>query len=303
MFLRSAKVLLLSAAALAAWAGAFGMLKNNDFTKANRSFGKTYRAEKKKPGDEKSRLNDEKYGQKTFKPEDNAEYIREKKYGGTDSELAETYSKAEYRRKDEKAPVPERKVLREEWTRDNTLNWENKDRTLNRDYQGRSDFSKRHPRDAEMRDFYENVQERSMQDINKYMFRSSHSSDPGIPIATAGAQLRGEDATETSFLEDLVFGRRQASRVPVSFKKNMDIGTVAPPSRGGAAQQQAQQQAGGGTKVMPPMVIGDKQKTNAPQERKTKVYERMTDKVLMDNEEKNVRRGKTIIRVEVGDPK
>ena len=296
-----AKITLLAIAALGLCSGAFAQMKNNDFTRANKSFNRTFKAENKKASEETHRQSKEKFDAEKFEVRKENQKPREESFRQPDDPAADRYNKQVFEKSGEKREAPERMAFREEWEKEkNSLHMQNKDRILNGNYQGRSDFSKRHPRDAEMRELYEQVQERSMTDINKYAFRSSRTDDPELNISTAGGQIHEDTPSEQSFWDDLIFGKKSAPRTSVSIKKNMDIGVTAPLSGHTASSAQ------NGTvpkKVMPPVVIGDKQTTSAPQEKKTTVYEAASDKTLMETKDSGLKRGKTIIRVEVGEPK
>ena len=63
-----------------------------------------------------------------------------------------------------------------------------------------------------LNDYYSDVMEMSMREINKYYFRETHSDEPGIPTTQAGGGLRGDDSSFWDFLSrDQNLGRGKVS--------------------------------------------------------------------------------------------
>lgn len=84
------------------------------------------------------------------------------------------------------------------------------ERDMTKTYRGKIDIKKRSRFDTEyLQHIYEEMQERSMQDINKYQFRRSHPSDPGIKTTRAGGEIMPEEDSN-SFL-DMFSSRKKIS--------------------------------------------------------------------------------------------
>ncbi len=95
------------------------------------------------------------------------------------------------------------------------------EKDLSKKYRGKIDIDKRSILHKDyLENVYENMQERSMQDINKYQFRRSHPTDPGIKITRAGSEA--EKGNESSFLD--AFSSRKNIRIetPLATFKGVD---------------------------------------------------------------------------------
>ena len=108
------------------------------------------------------------------------------------------------------------------------------ERDMSKTYKGKIDIEKRAIFDTDyLRHVYEDMQERSMQDINKYQFRRSHPTDPGIKTTIAGSEHTAVD-DGSSFLDNFSLRDRIQVDVPsASFKGN-------PTSRSAQRAQKAQ---------------------------------------------------------------
>lgn len=294
---------------IAASVPSFAGLKNNDFTKANASFKKENREpEKSRLQDEKSGLQDEKFKSETFRPADDARYLEDRRFKDSGGEMGRVFSE---RRKSPGGTYepPDLKIFRDGRSFEKDLHLENKDRNLSKKYEGTIDFSGRHPQNAYMREFLAHTQERSMQEINKYMFRSSHSSDPGIPTVGAGSQLHG-DGESPGAVSDFLFGRKSVGRTAVSFKKDVRVGSVSPSEsvfEKGAPVKAPSAEIPAGARLLPAQVIGEaKSGPASPPEKKIKVAEKEVDKgqssSIFSPNAGGMSTGKYKIKVEVSDP-
>lgn len=307
MFGRAIKSTILCLALMGA-SEAFCAPLNNDFTKANKSTSEL----KDKP---QSHLQDDKYREenKEFKA---AEYVpppdrhdlKGRQYRGSDSAVA---SQLERKRYDfDKNYTPPQLNIFDENFHDRDKQARIEKNSLNKDYAGTIDFDKRNPNDAYMKEFLAHTQEKSMQEINKYVFRSSHSSDPGVKSFEAGSQLHS-DKDDSSELVDFLFGTKRVSRSPINFKKNKSVGTVSTANVSGAPSSASQGQnaparLAPNVRILPPVVNGQRNvSNNRPQERKVKVAEKEVDMGstnLFAPRAQGMSTGKYKIKVEVSNP-
>ncbi len=178
--------------------------KSNDFTKANLSFSKKFITDKSADFDKKSRFNDREFESKEFSAPDNASWIREREFIGPDSPLSEELSgRRAYDNKKTFDDIPDGAPKRRNWSKSDTeLNLKSKNEILNKEYEGRLDFDNRPDFYGEkfLQENYGEMIEKSMQDINKYYFRSSRSTDSGIPTSVAGGDLRKDESSIFDFL-------------------------------------------------------------------------------------------------------
>lgn len=209
---------LVAAAAIALPALSFGQVKNNDFTRSNMSFDRKYHTDRSRMDGQKSRFQDQSFEMKTYdrtgpyrdaqkrawlSERDNAGYMSGERYRGNGKSFDR---------------IPDYKPKRETWYQaENPLGIKNSDKNLTKEYKGRLDASKKYMEEYQdyLKENYAEMVGRSMQDINKYNFRSSHSLDPGIPTSVAGEQLHEPD--EGGVLDFLLNpGRKRIERPPVS---------------------------------------------------------------------------------------
>lgn len=275
-----AKAIFLAAlAALTASPKSFAQ-QHNDFTEGNLTLDRS-KIEKKESRfqDEKSGLREKQFSPKPFIPKDDgagAKALREKNSelkGGASAEIMsgkkndrykKGFSAPELNRFDGKFDIPELNAVK------------NHDRNLTRKYEGSIDFSKRNYRDGEMQEFLEKVSEKSMQDINKYMFRSSRSTEPGMPTTQAGEQL-GLSDVKTNSIKDFLFGAKKIERPTVAFTKDMNVGAIKSSKAMDLAEAKKTAAPPPNAKILPAQVIGEKPKPRVPQtspERKIKVAEK-----------------------------
>ena len=273
-----AKIFTLSAFATLAASPLFAQ-KFNDYTEGNVTLERSPLEKEKSPlQDEKSRLQNERFEPKKFEPKDDgaaAKAAEKKRADLSDGALAESYQqkKSDRYKKGYEAPDFNRFEGNYDVPELNTI--KNSDKNLSKKDEGSIDFSKRHYRDSEMREFLEKVNEKSMKDINKYMFRSSRSDEPGLPATEAGGQLGTSDVKSNS-IKDFIFGTKNMDRPAVSFSQNMDLGAIK--SSKAIELDEAKKTAAPppNAKVLPAKVIGEKQATKKPEtppERKVKVAE------------------------------
>ncbi len=302
--------------------GLLGQTKAIDYTQANKSF------EKMAPKPEDSRLSqekfvdkDKKFDSKKFVPSDNTEHLQNKKFLGPENPNAERFFKKQFEGGKEKFKSPDLENFNTEKKQREIFKFDNSDRNFDKEYSGKIDFEKRNKFSNKLKEAYTQMRERSMQDINKYNFRSSHSSEDGMQVVSAGKQLYADkDYEGTSGIEDFIFGRKKLERAPVSFKKNMSLGSTrdstAPNADNqnnidanqnalsGNAKNQFNLPAGGGSRELPAKFVGEAQKSpNKPEEKMIKIMEtEVQDKVLFKPNKDGVRAGKIKITVEVEDP-
>ena len=275
---KRAKIFTLSAFALLAASPLFAQ-KHNDYTEGNITLErKPFEAEKSPLQDEKSRFQDSRFEPKKFEPKDDgagAKAVEEKRAELSGGGLAETYreKKPDNYKKNYEAPELQKFEGNYEIPELNAL--KNSDKDLSKKYEGSIDFSKRHYRDSEMREFLQTVNEKSMKDINKYMFRSSRSDEPGMPSTEAGGQLGTSDVKSNS-IKDFIFGTKTMDRPAVSFSQNMELGAVKSSKAMDLGEAKKTSAPPPAAKVLPAKVIGENQtlkKPETPPERKVKVAE------------------------------
>lgn len=290
----------------------FGAPLNNDFTKANKSTDNMREKPQFHRQGEKYDGSDKEFEASRYTPPSDRHDLKDKQYSGSPSALASQMEEKRYR-SDKTYTPPELQILDQSfYDKDKKADIEN--RTLNKDYSGSIDFDKRHPNDAYMKEFLSHMQEKSMQEINKYVFRSSHSSDPGVKTLGAGSQLHSDKA-DTSEIADFLFGTKRISRSPINFRKNKNVGTIADksavntPSNSDepSVRQNAPARFAPNTRILPPVVNGQKNSSaaNRPQERKVKVAEKEVDMGstnLFAPRAQGMATGKYKIKVEVSNP-
>lgn len=254
--------------------------KNNDFTQGNISLDKT-EIEKKKTHlqDEKSRLQEKQFSPKTFQPKDDgigAKSLQSKKAQLNDNAMAESLSGKKKEQYKKEFSVPELNRFEGEFKSPELNTVKNSDKNLSRKYEGSIDFSKRHFRDSQMQEFLEKVNEKSMQDINKYMFRSSRSTEPGLLTTQAGDQLGLADV-KTNSIKDFLFGTKKIERPTVAFTKDINVGTIKSSKAMDLEEAKKNVAPPPNAKILPAHIIGEKQKVStaqAPAERKLKIAEK-----------------------------
>lgn len=283
---------------------------NADFTKANPNSEKTKDMPESRLQDQNYKNQDKEFKTSQYTPPTDAKRLEEQKYKGNNSAIASNFESKRY--DDKKYTPPELKFFDKNFTdEDKKSNLKNLNNDLNKDYEGSIDVDKRNKNDAYMKEFLAHTQEKSMQEINKYMFRSSHSSDPGIKSLNAGSQIHS-DKDDTSAVEDFLFGTKRVSGSPVNFKKSKNVGTIADRSIAEAQNPASTSRASSQTsfapnvKILPPVINGQKStSTNMPKERKIKVAEKEVDMGntnLFAPRAQGMATGKYKIKVEVSQP-
>lgn len=311
MFKSALKFALVAFAVLLA-NGGLGAPLNNDFTKANKSTDNIKEKRQFHRQDERYESGDKEFEASKYLPPPDRHDLKDKEYGGTPSAVASQMESKRYQ-SDKTYTPPELQILdRTFYDKDKKADID--DKNLNKDYAGSIDFDKRHPNDAYMKEFLSHMQEKSMQEINKYVFRSSHSSDPGVNTISAGSQLHSDKA-DSSEIADFLFGTKRISRSPINFRKNKQVGTIADKSLASApagseepsVSQSAPARLSPNTRILPPIVNGTQNSStaNRPQERKVKVAEKEVDMGktnLFAPRAQGMSTGKYKIKVEVSDP-
>ena len=307
MFARAIKSTILCLVLMGASWGICAPL-NNDFTKANKSTSELKDKPKSHLQNDRFREENKEFKASEYVPPADRHDLKDRQYRGTNSAVASQLQIKRYN-SDKNYTPPELNIFKENfYDKDKKSRIEKN--TLNKDYEGTIDFDMRNPKNAYMKEFLAHTQEKSMQEINKYAFRSSHSSDPGVKSFEAGSQLHS-DKDDTSEIVDFLFGTKRVSRSPINFKKNRSVGTVSTskvPEAPSAAnpQQNAPAQFAPNVKILPPVVNGQRNvSNNKPQERKVKVAEKEVDMGstnLFAPRAQGMSTGKYKIKVEVSNP-
>ena len=209
-------LLFLSASAF--FADAYAVL-NNDFTRANTTFtNRRYRDSKTSDmNDRRFRDSGKMLERKQYENIGDVSYLRERKPRFEEGLPAEDMAKRRARGDGEMfGGIPEYagKTKDDIWSGANVpLGIKNTDRDLTKAYEGKIDVNRRVTDYQELiNDYYSDVMEMSMREINKYYFRESHSDEPGIPTSRAGGGLRGDESSFWDFLSrDQNLGRGKVS--------------------------------------------------------------------------------------------
>ena len=197
-------------------------VKQHDFTQGNKTL------ENKQITPETSRLSDKRTGleEKSFKTREykvphKSDSLIEKSFYMEDKNpmfSPETSHKDSDKKFAEKKFTPDKENWRNSEKQQKLFDTE---RDMSKTYKGKIDIEKRAIFDTDyLRHVYEDMQERSMQDINKYQFRRSHPTDPGIKTTIAGSEHTAVD-DGSSFLDN--FSLRDKIQVDVpsaTFKGN-----------------------------------------------------------------------------------
>ena len=273
-----AKIFTLSALAIIA-ASPLVAQKYNYYTEGNLTLGREpLEPEKSALQDEKSRMQQKRFEPKKFEAKDDgagAKDFEKKRAEPKDGALAESYRQKKSDRYKKGYEAPELNRFEGGYDVPELNSIKNSGKNLSKKYEGSIDFSKRHYRDSEMREFLEKVNEKSMKDINKYMFRSSRSDEPGLPATEAGGQLGTADVKSNS-IKDFIFGMKNMDRPAVSFSQNMEIGSVKSSKAMDIEEAKKTSAPPPNAKILPAKVIGESQavkKPETPPERKVKVAE------------------------------
>lgn len=285
---------------------------NNDFTKANPSTQKVQTKESSRLQDQEFRGQDKEFKSTQYVPKESAIKMEDKRAPSTNSAVGTNFQSKKFDASKSYNP-PDLKILQNQYSdKDKTYNSDNLQRDLNKDYAGSIDLKKKNPNNEYMKEFLEHTQEKSMQEINKYMFRSSHSSDPGIKTLQAGSEIHSGD-NDSSEVADFLFGTKRVSGSPVRFKKTKNVGTVSAknsteqPSQNKQTEQSARPAFAENVKILPPVVNGEKNSVSRqnPRENKVKVAETEVDMGktnLFAPRAQGMSTGKYKIKVEVSDP-
>lgn len=194
--------------------------KSNDFTSANRTVANKYfNAKTRDASTRMARDASKAVDMPAYTPDGNTakglENMRANLGNGAGAEaLGESVNYMSGKTANMPAYVPQNLSWRN--TSDTSANLENLSRYLNKDYNGRTDFDKKNVFNEDfLKKSYSEMGELSMQDINKYQFRHSHSSDPGIKTSEAGGALF--ESQKSSSVLDFVHGNETVDRPAVDF--------------------------------------------------------------------------------------
>ncbi len=187
--------------------------KLNDLTKSNMSFKRTlptdmYDRNDKKHNEAEKRFNTDNYydsgksyydKDKSFNTHDY--YDAQKRATGYDGR----YNSPDLRGLDSKSHF---------YDESKELFFDNRDRNLNKDYSGRSDFSKKKDVEEMTNRVYDDLMDRSMSDINKYHSQTARedSREAGLPVAPT---MNREE--ESSILDLLDFSTKKIENSSVGF--------------------------------------------------------------------------------------
>lgn len=190
-------------------------IRANDFTKANKSFSSKYKSDKSSLNDKNWSSGERRFEKKDFSTDANNGDLSSRRASMPDGTGVSGMNSSRYSKGKDTFTSPELNGLDGKW-RDDKKEWsaKNPDRDFSKKYEGKIDFEKRSKYVDYLKEAYSDMNERSMQDINKYQFRSSHSSDPGVKTTEAGSNLRQEDANSSSFW-DFLTGDKHIERTPV----------------------------------------------------------------------------------------
>jgi len=183
--------------------------KMSDFTKANSAFSKTYVDQ-----DLNRRFSDKKNARfstdkefSTFKfvsSKDASRYLNmEANFGEADNAKVMEGMRNFNSEKNYRTPDYSQFKDTDRWYKEkNQIGFQNKDRDLSKKYLGKIDTDRRNQLNDKMRANYDDHFERSMSDINKFHFRSSHSTKSGIVVTKAGGDLEEDDSSIFDFLSN-----------------------------------------------------------------------------------------------------
>ncbi|PWM30525.1 MAG: hypothetical protein DBX55_04455 [Verrucomicrobia bacterium] len=189
-------------------------IRANDFTRANSVFKSRYKSEKSSISDKVWSGSQLRADSKAYEPPARTSGLSDLRADMGGSGEAKRMGLADFSGSDKRYDSPELSGMNGAWSQaDSQWKPKNGERDFTKKYSGRIDFSKRGKYVDYLKEAYADMNERSMQDINKYQFRRSHSSDPGVKTTEAGAQLRDDDS---SFF-DLLLDGSDTERAPVKF--------------------------------------------------------------------------------------
>ena len=246
-----------------------------------------------------------------FVTPDNADYLSNQKAYMSDNALGESMSEQrDYRNRQKFNDIPEYSGKTDDWYKAHTeLHLDNIDRDLSKKYLGKIDTSKRDLYDQDyLRERYAEMLELSMQDINKFFFRQSHSTEAGIPMQVAGGELNEDEAGS---IFDFLSNEKKIDRPKVSLigpKKNPTSETKSSDdSKSEPSPLPATKQLppSGGVKIMPPVVNRSSDsfsQQQTGQKKRVTAVEKVDPDSIKDFQFMNLpenMRGETTIKVEV----
>lgn len=288
-------------------------IRANDFTRANSVFKSRYKSEKSSISDKVWSGSQLRADSKAYAPPTRASGLSDLRADMSGSGRAERMGLSDFSGSDKRYDSPELSGMDGTWSQaDSKWKPKNGERDFTKKYSGKIDFSKRSKYVDYLKEAYADMNERSMQDINKYQFRRSHSSDPGVKTTEAGAQLRGDD--DSSFF-DLLLEGSDAERAPVKFygpkNRNAIKSEAAAAENSGAdrAAQPANPTAAPppNARFMPALIRNQSGAVRAEDESSSSSKKTVAEKEIDGEKAKNFRfmkmpdnmRGKATIKVEV----
>ncbi len=187
--------------------------KLNELTRSNMSFKKSFSTEAYEGNDKAYRDSDKRFNTNNFYDSNKSYYDQDKRFN-TNSYYdqdkrargySDIYNTPELNTIDGKSRF---------YDNNKELFFNNKDQNLNKDYTGRSDFSKTKSMEDMVDRVYEDLMDRSMSDINKYHSQTSRqdSTEGGIPIAPTSQREE-----ESSILDLLDFSNKKIDNPTMNF--------------------------------------------------------------------------------------
>lgn len=194
------------------------MVRHNDYTKANKSFDSRYRTDTNRNSGKTWNSSSKTFQKKNFQT-DASNNLDSKRANLKDSLKVEKMNTARNLNNSERFTSPELRGFDSDY-RDSAKEWANQfadKKDLSKDYKGTIDFKKRGKYADYLKEAYGDMNERSLQDLNKYDFRSSRDKEAGIPKTKAGGQLQNE---EKGFFESIFGDEEKRERVRFLGTKN-----------------------------------------------------------------------------------
>ena len=197
-------------------------VKPHDYTETNKSLQRDAVAPKQNTlTDQRARADGKTFQTKTYNNTKDASALIDKSFYYSDKKPADISAQAEFsggKKEFAKKTFEPKKTAWFDSEKKQTRFDTSVD--LSKTYKGKIDMQKRTKFDTDkIQSAYEQIQERSMQDINKYQFRHSHPTDPGIKITRAGGKAGDVDAETRSFFDAFSSRRRIDINTPAATLK------------------------------------------------------------------------------------
>ncbi len=197
-------------------------VKPHDYTETNKSLQRDAVAPKQNTlTDQRARADGKTFRTKTYNNTKDASALIDKSFYYSDKKPADISAQAEFsggKKEFSKKTFEPKKTAWFDSEKKQTRFDTSVD--LSKTYKGKIDMQKRTKFDTDrIQSAYEQIQERSMQDINKYQFRHSHPTDPGIKITRAGGKAGDVDTETRSFFDAFSSRRRIDINTPAATLK------------------------------------------------------------------------------------